>query len=60
MDVNPNSNESASASFLLMMAFGVLLMVIMLSMLADIVMGIGMMDKLMSAVGMGKISSLIA
>ena len=43
-----------------MMAFGVLLMVIMLSMLADMVMGIGMVDKLMSAVGMEKISSLIA
>ena len=38
----------------MMMIMGVLLTVIMLSVLADMVMGIGMMDKLMSFVGVSQ------
>ena len=37
----------------MVMVMGVLLMVIMLSMLADIVMGMGMMDRMLSALGVG-------
>ena len=58
MDINPNTNGTASLRFLLIMAMGVLLMVVMLSMLADMVTGAGIMDKLMSAVGVSGISSL--
>ena len=54
MDYNPDSYGSASARFLLMMIMGVLLTAIMLSVLADMVMGIGMMDKLMSFVGVSQ------
>ena len=58
MDINPNTNGTASLRFLLIMAMGVLLMVVMLSMLADMVTGAGIMDKLMSAVSVSGISSL--
>ena len=53
MDINPNTNESASARFLMVMVMGVLLMVIMLSILADMVTGAGVVDKLMSAISVG-------
>ena len=56
MDYNPETNGSASARFLLMMIAGILLMVIMLSILADMVTGAGMVDKLLSAVGAGTAS----
>ena len=53
MDYNPESYESASARFLMIMITGVVLTVIMLSVLADMVTGAGMLDKLMSAIGVG-------
>ena len=51
MDINPETNGSASARFFMMVIMGLLLTVIMLSMLADMVMDIGMIDKLLSAIG---------
>ena len=51
MDINPNTNGTASARFLLMMIMGILLMIVMLSILADMVTGAGMVDKLLSAIG---------
>ena len=54
MDYDPNEYGSASARFLMIMVFGLLLMVIMLSILADMVMGTGMMDKLMSFLGISQ------
>ena len=53
MDYNPETNGSASARFLLLMIAGILLMVIMLSILADMVTGAGVVDKLMSAISVG-------
>ncbi len=50
MDYNPETNGTASARFLLLMIAGILLMVIMLSILADMVTGAGVVDKLMSAI----------
>ena len=58
MDYNPEMNGSASARFLLMMIAGILLTVIMLYILADMVTGAGMVDKLLSAIGAGNLSSL--
>ena len=58
MEINSNSGESASARFLVVMAIGLLLTVIMLSMLADIVMQIGLMDKLTSFLNYGIVSLL--
>ena len=55
MDYNPETNGSASARFLLMMIAGILLMVIMLSILADMVTGAGVVDKLMSAIRVSNI-----
>ena len=57
MDYNPKMNGSASARFFLAMAMGILLMVIMLSVLADMVTGAGVVDRLMSAIDAGKILS---
>ena len=42
------------------MAMGILLMVIMLSILADLVTGAGMVDRLMSAMDAGILSSMAA
>ena len=58
MEINSNSGESASARFLVVMAIGLLLTVIMLSMLADIVMQIGLMDKLTSSLDLGGVVPL--
>lgn len=54
MDYNPDEYGSASARFLLIVAFGLVLMVIMLSILADMVMGTGMVDKLTSTLGVSQ------
>ena len=54
MDYNPESYESASARFLMIMIMGVVLTVIMLSILADMVMGTGMVDRLMSFIGVSQ------
>ena len=56
MDINPNTNGTASARFLLMILMGILLAIVMLSILADMVTGAGMVDKLLSAVGAGTAS----
>ena len=51
MEINPNTNGAASARFLLMVLMGILLTIIMLSILADMVTGAGMVDKLLSVIG---------
>jgi len=55
MDYNPEMNGTASARFLLLMIAGILLMIIMLSILADMVTGAGVVDKLMSAIRVSNI-----
>ena len=60
MDYNPETSGSASARFFLAMAMGILLMVIMLSILADLVTGAGMVDRLMSAMDAGILPSMAA
>ena len=57
MDINPNVNGTASARFLLMMIMGILMMIVMLSILADMVTGAGMVDRLMSAIGASSLFS---
>lgn len=58
MEINSNSGGTASARFLVVVIIGLMLTVIMLSMLADIVMQIGLMDKLTSFLNYGIVSLL--
>ena len=51
MEVNSDTSGSASARFLVVMIIGLMLSMIMLSILADMVMQIGLMDRIASFLG---------